>query len=60
RTLGLEAPACARTVALVHEAEAAGEDRRQWTGRELLTELQRARRRARRRARIQQMTGQPT
>ncbi|ODQ84265.1 2-dehydropantoate 2-reductase [Dietzia alimentaria] len=58
--LGLGAPACARMVELVHEAEAAGEDRRQWTGRELLTELQRARRRARRLARIQQMTGQPT
>ena len=52
RLLGMEAPACARVVELVHEAEAAGEGRRRWTGKELLTELQRARRRARRLARI--------
>ncbi|KAA0918356.1 2-dehydropantoate 2-reductase [Dietzia sp. ANT_WB102] len=53
RLLGQEAPACARIVELVHEAEEAGEDRRLWTGRELLTELKRARRRARRLARLQ-------
>lgn len=58
--LGLEAPACERVVELVREAETAGEDRRRWTGRALLSELQRARRRARRLARTRQVTGQPT
>ncbi|MBB1029350.1 2-dehydropantoate 2-reductase [Dietzia sp. SLG310A2-38A2] len=53
RYLGVETPACARMVELVHEAERAGPDRRQWTGKALLAELQRARRRARRLARRQ-------
>ncbi|MDX2357513.1 2-dehydropantoate 2-reductase [Dietzia sp. PP-33] len=48
RRLGMEAPACARMVELVHEAEEAGTARRRWTGRELLADLQRARRLARR------------
>lgn len=46
--LGMEAPACARVCDLVHDAERAGDNRRQWTGKALLGELQRARRRARR------------
>lgn len=53
RYLGVETPACAHMVELVHEAERAGPDRRQWTGKALLAELQRARRRARRLARLQ-------
>ncbi|AWH96993.1 2-dehydropantoate 2-reductase [Dietzia psychralcaliphila] len=53
RYLGVETPACAHMVELVHEAERAGPDRRQWTGRALLAELQRARGRARRLARRQ-------
>ncbi|GAA1721460.1 2-dehydropantoate 2-reductase [Dietzia cercidiphylli] len=53
RYLGVETPACAHIVELVHEAERAGPDRRQWTGKALLAELQRARRRARRLARLQ-------
>ncbi|MDO8394948.1 MAG: ketopantoate reductase C-terminal domain-containing protein, partial [Dietzia sp.] len=53
RYLGVETPACAHMVELVHEAERAGPDRHQWTGKALLAELQRARRRARRLARLQ-------
>ncbi|MBB1034211.1 2-dehydropantoate 2-reductase [Dietzia sp. CQ4] len=53
RYLGVETPACAHMVELVHEAERAGPGRRQWTGKALLAELQRARRRARRLARLQ-------
>lgn len=53
RYLGVETPACAHIVELVHEAERAGPDRRRWTGKALLAELQRARRRARRLARLQ-------
>ena len=46
--LGMQAPACARVCELVHDAERAGDQRRQWTGKALFGELQRARRRARR------------
>lgn len=46
--LDMRAPACERICELVHDAERAGDGRRQWTGRALLGELQRARRRARR------------
>ncbi|MFN3601780.1 MAG: 2-dehydropantoate 2-reductase [Dietzia sp.] len=53
RYLGVETPACARMVELVHEAERAGPDRRQWTGKALLAELQRAQRRSRRLTRRQ-------
>ncbi|PAY22408.1 2-dehydropantoate 2-reductase [Dietzia natronolimnaea] len=53
RRLGVATPACAHIVELVHEAERAGPDRLQWTGKALLAELQRARRRARRLARMQ-------
>ncbi|MET3860524.1 2-dehydropantoate 2-reductase [Dietzia sp. 2505] len=53
RYLGVETPVCAHMVELVHEAERAGPDRRRWTGKALLAELQRARRRARRLARLQ-------
>ena len=49
--LGLQAPACERIVELVHRAEEAGENRRRWTGPQLLSELKHARRRARRLAR---------
>lgn len=45
--VGMTAPACERITQLVHEAELAGDARRQWTGPELLAELQRARRGAR-------------
>ncbi|MCT2140778.1 2-dehydropantoate 2-reductase [Dietzia cinnamea] len=58
RQLGLSAPACERMVELVREAEADGENRRRWSGPDLLAELQRARRRARRLARLQQRSGQ--
>lgn len=51
RQFGMEAPACERIVELVHEAERAGDDRRLWTGRQLLADLQRAQRRSRRLAR---------
>lgn len=57
RRLGVEAPACARIVELVHEAERAGPDRRQWTGRQLLAELQGARRRAHRLSRARETGG---
>lgn len=57
RRLGLEAPVCARIVQLVHEAEAAGADRRRWTGLQLLSDLQRAQRRARRLARARDAAG---
>jgi len=53
RQLGMQAPACARIVELVREAEQAGPDRRIWEGPDLLAELRRARRSARRRARAQ-------
>ena len=48
KLLGMEAPACARVCELVHDAERAGDQRRQWTGKALLAELKDARRRARR------------
>lgn len=61
RRLGTEAPVCERVVELVHAAEAAGDDRRRWTGPQLLAELRRSQRRARRLARENRagMQGQP-
>lgn len=47
RRLDREAPACARVVDLIREAEEAGEARRHWAGKALLAELRAARRRAR-------------
>lgn len=46
--LDKKAPACARMVELVREAEQAGDARRRWTGKALLAELKTARRRQRR------------
>lgn len=57
RRLGMEAPACERITDLVHDAERAGESRRRWTGRQLLAELQRARRRERRLSRARYAAG---
>lgn len=51
RRVGQHAPVCERVVEMVHEAEKAGEQRRQWTGDQLLAELRRAQRRANRAAR---------
>ena len=51
RRVGQRAPVCERVAELVHEAEKAGERRRQWTGDQLLAELRRAQRRANRAAR---------
>lgn len=44
RRLDVAAPVCTRIVELVHDAEKAGDARRPWTGKALLTELKEARR----------------